>query len=108
MAGRVHAERHACPPTTGPPSFLLVTLDTTRADHIGAYGAGFAITPTLDRLAREGILFEQAIAAITRSGSRITRSEHDRFRPRFRPVASGNEAASRPPPGNGPPGKDSA
>jgi len=50
------------PPTTGPPSFLLVTLDTTRADHIGAYGAGFAITPTLDRLAREGILFEQAIA----------------------------------------------
>ena len=50
------------PPTTGPPSFLLVTLDTTRADHIGAYGDGFAITPTLDRLAREGILFEQAIA----------------------------------------------
>ncbi len=52
----------AFPPTTGPPSFLLVTLDTTRADHIGAYGADFAITPTLDRLAREGILFEQAIA----------------------------------------------
>lgn len=52
----------AFPPTTGPPSFLLVTLDTTRADHIGAYDAEFAITPTLDRLAREGILFEQAIA----------------------------------------------
>jgi arylsulfatase A-like enzyme len=44
------------------PSILLVTLDTTRADHIGAYGYGGAATPTVDRLAREGILFEHAVA----------------------------------------------
>jgi hypothetical protein len=40
---------------------LLVTLDTTRADRIGAYGYGGAGTNTLDRLAEEGILFEQAL-----------------------------------------------
>ncbi len=41
---------------------LLVTLDTTRWDRIGAYGDGAAATPNLDRLAGEGVLFEQAIA----------------------------------------------
>ncbi len=40
---------------------LLITLDTTRADHLGAYGWAAAETPRLDRLAREGVLFEQAI-----------------------------------------------
>jgi len=43
-------------------SLLLVTLDTTRADRIGAYGYERARTPTLDRLAAEGVLFENAIA----------------------------------------------
>src|SRR5919197_2328620 len=42
---------------------LLVTLDTTRADRIGAYGYAGADTPALDRLAREGVLFEQADSA---------------------------------------------
>ena len=42
-------------------SVLLITLDTTRADHLGCYG-GPAETPALDRLAREGALFEQASA----------------------------------------------
>ena len=41
---------------------LLITLDTTRWDRIGAYGDGSAVTPNLDRLAGEGVLFEQAIA----------------------------------------------
>ena len=45
------------------PNILLITLDTTRADHIGAYGYQFAKTPTLDRLAREGVLFARALAA---------------------------------------------
>lgn len=42
------------------PNILLITLDTTRADRLGAYGYGRARTPTLDRLAREGVLFEHA------------------------------------------------
>jgi arylsulfatase A-like enzyme len=42
---------------------LLITLDTTRADHLGAYGFAGAGTPNLDRLAREGVMFEQAESA---------------------------------------------
>ncbi len=42
------------------PAIVLVTLDTTRADHVGAMGASFAKTPTFDRIAREGTLFTHA------------------------------------------------
>ncbi len=41
-------------------SLLIVTLDTTRADRIGSYGFPDIQTPHIDRLAREGVLFEQA------------------------------------------------
>ena len=41
---------------------LLVTIDTLRADRVGAYGARLPPTPTLDRLAAQGCLFEQAVA----------------------------------------------
>jgi len=45
-----------------PLNLLLVTLDTTRADHLGCYGRGRARTRHLDRLAAEGVRFEQALA----------------------------------------------
>jgi arylsulfatase A-like enzyme/Flp pilus assembly protein TadD len=51
------------PPARGA-SVLLVTLDTLRADHIGAYGDGDARTPALDGLARRGLLFEDASASV--------------------------------------------
>jgi arylsulfatase A-like enzyme/Flp pilus assembly protein TadD len=41
---------------------LLITLDTTRADHLGCYGGDAEVTPTLDSLAAGGVLFEQALA----------------------------------------------
>jgi arylsulfatase A-like enzyme/Flp pilus assembly protein TadD len=40
---------------------VLVTIDTLRADHLGAYGAEIA-TPHLDRLSRDGTVFLTAIA----------------------------------------------
>jgi arylsulfatase A-like enzyme len=43
-------------------NLLIITLDTTRADRIGAYGYS-AQTPNLDRLAREGTVFEQTTSA---------------------------------------------
>jgi len=43
-------------------NLLLVTLDTTRQDRIHLYGNAAIRTPTLDRLAREGIVFSDAIA----------------------------------------------
>ena len=45
-----------------PPSVILVSLDTLRADHVGFYGHHRATTPYLDRLARESIVFEHAYA----------------------------------------------
>jgi len=41
---------------------LLITLDTTRADHLGCYGDALARTPNLDRLAGEGIRFSRVYA----------------------------------------------
>lgn len=43
---------------------VLVTLDTTRADYIGCYGRALARTPTLDRLAGEGVRFAQALSPV--------------------------------------------
>lgn len=44
------------------PNVLVVSLDTTRPDRLSPYGHDIA-TPNLARLAREGVVFEQAIAA---------------------------------------------
>jgi len=43
---------------------LLITLDTVRADRFGCYGYEGAETPAIDRLAKEGVLFEQAFTAV--------------------------------------------
>jgi arylsulfatase A-like enzyme/Tfp pilus assembly protein PilF len=37
---------------------LVVTIDTLRADYVGAYGSTRSVTPTIDRLAREGLRFD--------------------------------------------------
>lgn len=43
-------------------NLVIVTLDTTRADRLGAYGYKETETPAFDRLAREGVLFDQAVS----------------------------------------------
>ncbi|MBA2306299.1 MAG: sulfatase [Acidobacteria bacterium] len=45
-----------------PLSVLLITLDTTRADRLSPYGLMGAPMPHLERLAREGVVFDQAIS----------------------------------------------
>lgn len=54
----------ASDPSTDKPHVLLVTLDTCRADRIGAYGNQRIDTPHLDRLATTGALFENAVAPV--------------------------------------------
>jgi arylsulfatase A-like enzyme len=39
---------------------ILVSLDTLRADYVGAYGQELPTTPRIDRFAAEGVLFENA------------------------------------------------
>ena len=44
------------------PNVILITLDTTRADHLTPYGYKRDTTPFLAKLASEGVLFENAFA----------------------------------------------
>lgn len=46
------------------PSVLLVTIDTLRADRVGAYGSTAGATPRLDALASAGTLFETALSPV--------------------------------------------
>jgi arylsulfatase A-like enzyme len=45
------------------PDLVLVTLDSVRADHLGAYGYKRATSPRFDALAAQSALFERAYAA---------------------------------------------
>jgi arylsulfatase A-like enzyme len=53
------------------PNVLVVTLDTTRADVLGCYGATHGLTPTLDALAARGVRFADA-----RSPAPVTMPSH--------------------------------
>ena len=44
------------------PNIVLIVLDTVRADRLSCYGYGRKTTPNLDRIASEGVLYEQAIS----------------------------------------------
>ena len=52
------------PAPSAPPSILLVTIDTLRADHVGVYGRRPSPTPNLDRLAAAGVRFSEARALV--------------------------------------------
>jgi arylsulfatase A-like enzyme len=54
--------RSPAPAGPAPASFLLVTIDTLRADRLGCYGDREALTPRLDALAREGVVFDAAFS----------------------------------------------
>ena len=50
------------------PNLLLITIDTLRADRVGAYGAATAATPVLDALAGRGVRFDEAQTAVPLTG----------------------------------------
>ncbi len=45
-------------------NLLWITLDTTRADYLGCYGATFGATPNLDALAQRGVLLSEATTPV--------------------------------------------
>ena len=53
------------------PDVVIVTIDTLRADRVGCYGYAKAQTPTIDRLASEGIQFMNAVSHVP-----LTRPSH--------------------------------
>ena len=44
------------------PNVLVIVVDTLRADHVSSYGYARSTTPNLDRVAEQGVLFENAIS----------------------------------------------
>jgi len=45
-----------------PANIVLVSIDTLRADHVGCYGHHRNTTPNLDRIAEEGVRFENVVS----------------------------------------------
>ncbi|MFY9905162.1 MAG: sulfatase-like hydrolase/transferase [Terriglobales bacterium] len=56
------AAKHGIAATPAPPNIILITLDTTRADRMGFLGSKRGLTPNLDALARQSVVFERAYA----------------------------------------------
>ncbi len=64
---RISSQPHAA----GPPNVILITLDTTRADRMGFLGSQRGLTPNLDALARQSVVFTHAYSQVP-----ITTSSH--------------------------------
>lgn len=47
-----------------PVNIVIISLDTCRADHLSCYGFPRETTPNIDNVAREGLLFENAISPV--------------------------------------------
>lgn len=67
LVSRARADRFGGLEPSPGANLLLITLDTTRADHLGAFGGDTELTPQLDGLARRGVAFldAQSTAPIT-------------------------------------------
>jgi choline-sulfatase len=75
-----------------PQDVVLVTIDTLRADRVGAYGATSGATPGLDALARLGVVVEDAVVQVPQ-----TRPSHASILTGLLPFQHGiRDNASRP------------
>ena len=64
LSGCRHHEPERAPAAPRDANVLLITVDTTRADHLSCYAPGHAKTPHLDALAARGVLFTHATAQV--------------------------------------------
>jgi arylsulfatase A-like enzyme/Tfp pilus assembly protein PilF len=56
------------PTVAAPSNVVLITLDTTRADRMGFLGSKRGLTPNLDALARQGVVFTHAYSQVPLTG----------------------------------------
>jgi len=59
---QVDTPRPAAGATADHPNIVFILVDTLRADRLGCYGDPRGLSPTMDALASEGVLFERTIA----------------------------------------------
>jgi arylsulfatase A-like enzyme/Flp pilus assembly protein TadD len=62
--GLLAAALSGCDRFGAPPGVVLITIDTCRADRLSCYSPTAPPTPAIDRVAREGVLFENAAATV--------------------------------------------
>ena len=46
-----------------PPNVVMIAIDTLRSDHLGCYGYRRSVSPQVDALATQGVLFERCYSA---------------------------------------------
>ena len=61
------ARRAAARPAGAPPNILLIGSDTLRADRLGAFGYRRALTPNIDALGKQGVLFRNCYVPCART-----------------------------------------
>ncbi len=61
---RVRHSTHVLPGSAAGSNVLLITIDTLRADRVGAYGNSSGLTPAIDRIAESGLRFEAAFTPV--------------------------------------------
>jgi arylsulfatase A-like enzyme len=49
-------------PAAGRPNIILYVIDALRKDHLGSYGYALPVSPQMDSLAAEGVLFKDALS----------------------------------------------
>ncbi len=57
--------------TADRPNIILIVLDSLRRDHLGVFGYARPTSPTIDRLAREGVLLRDVVAAAPQTAPAI-------------------------------------
>ncbi len=58
----------APPPETARPNVVLLSVDTLRADYLGAYDCAVDTSPNLDAFAKEALLFTDAVCEVPLTG----------------------------------------
>lgn len=58
LTAGVALDRHLAPPAG--PNLVLIVVDTLRADHLGVYGYSRDVSPHIDALAADGVVFRNA------------------------------------------------
>ncbi|MCZ6695458.1 MAG: sulfatase, partial [Acidobacteria bacterium] len=69
----------SCAGSSRPPSVVLITIDTLRADHLGCYGYDRATSPRIDHLAERGVLFTRITTSLPRTTQSIASILTGRF-----------------------------
>ncbi|MGB6383664.1 MAG: sulfatase-like hydrolase/transferase [Terriglobales bacterium] len=65
VGGTTTTQTASSPPVTArSPNIILITLDTTRADRMGFLGSKRGLTPNLDALAKQSVVFTRAYAQV--------------------------------------------